>query len=135
MILLTWVIFWLSLYNPLHFYAAAPFRIVDEALPAGLIGGAYWCQVGHDCHEERIVIDMAQINARADYGPWDRVVMAACKIAHEQAHVRAKSADEVMPLAQELICLDKMPNVDQRLKDWVVFQLMVEMDKLERRAD
>ena len=119
---LVWVLFWLQLYAPFYYTVSFPYSIESRAFNTqGEIGGRdTWCDATTppDC-KPHIYIDIDAINQRADWGAWDKTVIAACLIAHEWAHIDTKSADEIIPLFNEYICLDTMPWAPESAKDFV----------------
>lgn len=128
MIQIGWVLFWLALYFPGY---ALHTPVVVGTLPQGTLG--WWSATCADgkpaCYPDqfryKITIDLAQIeryNAHI-YGPWDKVVNAACIIIHEQAHVDTRSQDHRVPYERQLACYERFYAITptygiQQMMDW-----------------
>lgn len=100
---LAWALLWLSIVSPDQYAAALQYPIVDADLYATRAHYRDNRIAEADLRNNVIRIDMRAIH-RLEYGPWDTVVIAACSVAHEWAHLHYRTVNHYQPYIAETQC-------------------------------
>ena len=95
---LAWLLAWLSIYTPQ--YTPPTYEIRVAPIPGYVGAYAYYAQ-GY------VVVDMDKINRLPGAGPWDKVVVGACVLAHEDVHMRRRDANELPAYLASVQCVDR----------------------------
>lgn len=96
MITLAWVLFWLGFYAPEY---QVDFEVRVASLPANHAAESYYD------NNKYVLIDLPKIVSLSGPGPWDKVVLAACAIAHESVHMHRRDSIELYAYQESVRCI------------------------------